>query len=91
MEIILTWVNGEKNLGRKVNLAEISKDDNPSKTPDIDSTPDNKVPGEDDIDDAPVLLVIKTGIAIALKYISLTGIIVAILGTGAIGIKKFVL
>ena len=91
VEIILTWVNGEKNLGRKVNLAEISKDDNPSKTPDIDSTPDNKVPGEDDIDDAPVLLVIKTGIAIALKYISLTGIIVAILGTGAIGIKKFVL
>ena len=74
-----------------INLAEISKDDNPSKTPDIDSTPDNKVPGEDDIDDAPVLLVIKTGIEVALKYISLTGIVVAILGTGVLGIKKFVL
>ena len=91
VEIILTWVNGENNLGRKVNVAEISKDDNPSKTPDIDSTPDNKVPGEDDIDDAPVLLVIKTGIEVAIKYISLTGIIIAIVGVGAIGIKKFVL
>ena len=91
VEIILTWVNGEKNLGRKVNVAEISKDDNPSKTPDIDSTPDNKVPGEDDIDDAPVLLVIKTGAQTILKYTSLTVIVIAILGTGVIGIKKFVL
>ncbi len=91
VEIILTWVNGEKNLGRKVNVAEISKDDNPSKTPDIDSTPDNKVPGEDDIDDAPVLLVIKTGAEIAIKYITLTTAVIGILGAGMLGIKKFVL
>ena len=91
VEIVLTWVNGEKNLGRKVNVAEISKDDNPSKTPDIDSTPDNKVPGEDDIDEAPVLLVIKTGVEIVIKYLTLTTAVIGIIGAGVIGIKKFVL
>ena len=91
VEIILTWKNGENNLGRKVNVAEISQDDNPSHTPDIDSTPDNEVPGEDDIDDAPVLLVIKTGIDIQKQYLGLTATVIAILGTGIIGIKKFVL
>ena len=91
VEIILTWKNGENNLGRKVNVAEISQDDNPSHTPDIDSTPDNEVPGEDDIDDAPVLLVIKTGREIPMTYITLSMVVVTILGTGIIGIKKFVI
>lgn len=91
VDIILTWINGEKNLGRKVNVAEISKDDNPYDVPDIDSTPDNKVPGEDDIDDAPVLLVIKTGTEIIAQYLSLSGIVIAIMGTGIIAIKKFVI
>ncbi len=91
VQIILTWINGEENLGRKVNVAEISKDSNFSNTPDIDSTPDNKVTGEDDIDDAPVLLVIKTGINTGIKYIILTTIVIAILVTGVAGIKKFVL
>ena len=91
VEIILTWINGEKNLGRKVNVAEISQDQNPSGIPDIDSTPDNEVQGEDDIDDAPVLLVIKTGTDIEIRYIILAAVVVAILVTGIIGIKKFVL
>ena len=91
VEIILTWINGEKNLGRKVNVAEISKDDNPSNTPDIDSTPDNEVPDEDDIDDAPVLIVIKTGTDVEMQYIGLATTVIAILGTGIIAIKKFVL
>ena len=91
VEIILNWINGEKNLGRKINLAEISKDENPNNIPDIDSTPDNKVQGEDDIDDAPVLLVIKTGVGITIQYISLATAIIVILGTGVFAIKKFVL
>ena len=91
VEIVLTWINGEKNLGTKINIAEISEDDNPSKTPDIDSTPDNEKPEEDDIDDAPVMLVIKTGLDINPQYSILAGVVLVILVTGTVLIKKFVL
>ena len=90
VEIVLTWENSEKNLGLKVNWAEISKDYNEyDDTPDIDSTPDNNKPGEDDIDQAPVILLIKTGEARA--YIGLTTIILVTLAGGVYIIKKFVL
>ena len=59
--ILLTWINREDNMGLKINVAEISKDYNEYGSPDIDSTPNNKVPGEDDIDDAPVMLTVTTG------------------------------
>lgn len=62
VSILLTWINREDNMGLKVNVAEISKDYNQYETPDIDSTPNNKVEGEDDIDDAPVRLIAKIGI-----------------------------
>ena len=89
VDIILTWINGDDNLGLKVNIAEISKDYNDSDTPDIDSTPDNFKEGEDDIDDAPVILSIKTGEARI--YITLAGIILVTLAGGIFLIKKFVL
>ena len=89
VKVILTWINGTDNFGEKVNLAEISEDYNDSDSPDIDSTPNNKVPGEDDIDDAPVILTIKTGIEKA--YIGFLAIILIIF-VGGIGlIKKYVL
>ena len=89
LKIILTWINGNENFGEKVNLAEISEDDNESDSPDIDSTPNNKVPGEDDIDDAPVILTIKTGVE--RLYISLI-LFVFITFAGGIGIiKRYVL
>ena len=92
VEIVLTWINNANNMGLKVNTAEISEDDNESDTPDIDSTPNNKVPGEDDIDDAPVILSIKTGVApIKIEYIGLIGASIIILGAGVVFIKKFVL
>ncbi|MBQ2937825.1 MAG: hypothetical protein IJE05_02955, partial [Clostridia bacterium] len=56
---------------------------------DIDSTPDNQVEGEDDIDDAPVLLSISTGKA--KMYIALTAIVMITLAGGIILIKKFVI
>ena len=56
VEVLLTWKNNKNNLGLKVNTAEISEDYNEKHVHDKDSTPNNKVPGEDDIDDAPVLL-----------------------------------
>ncbi|MCI8486647.1 MAG: SpaH/EbpB family LPXTG-anchored major pilin [Clostridia bacterium] len=87
--ILLTWINSENNMGLKVNIAEISKDYNEYGTPDIDSTPNNKVPGEDDIDDAPVMLTVTTGEENV--YVILSVAIFSILATGVILIKKYVL
>ena len=91
VEILLTWINGKNNFGLKTNVAEISKDYNDSNTPDIDSTPNNQKPEEDDIDDAPVILTIKTGANNTIQYITLTTIGFTILATGVVLIKKYVL
>lgn len=89
--ITLTWINNANNMGVKTNIAEISKDYNESGTPDIDSTPNNQVPGEDDIDDAPVMLTIKTGETIVTTYIILGLAITTIITISVIAIKKYVL
>ena len=89
VEVILTWINDSENFGVMDNWAEISKDYNDFGSPDIDSTPDNNKHGEDDIDDAPVLLSVQTGqIAV---YTTITMAVLAILTTGVVLIKKFVL
>ena len=87
--ITLEWENSENNLGQKVNIAEISKDHNDVNSPDIDSTPDNFKDGEDDQDDAPVILSISTGDEPI--YIVLSTTVMAILVTGIVLIKKYVL
>ena len=74
-------------MGVKINTAEISKDYNEYGAKDIDSTPNNKVPGEDDIDDAPVMLSVKTG-SEAIGYVSLAGLFLSIVGVGAYVIKR---
>ena len=89
VEVLLTWINSKDNFGLKINVAEISKDYNDSNTPDIDSTPNNKKEGEDDIDDAPVILAIKTGSEPT--YIALITGTLSMLGTGVFLIKKYVL
>ena len=89
VEVVLTWINGKNNLGTKNNIAEISKDYNDKGAHDIDSTPNNKVPGEDDQDDAPVLLSIKTGQARIYFVLGFTVLIT--LAGGIVLIKKFVL
>ena len=85
--VVLTWINSGANLGLKVNVAEISKDYNDYDTPDVDSTPDNFVDGEDDIDDAPVLLTVKTG-SQSLIYIIWAVCIATIVAFGIYDIKK---
>ena len=90
VEIILTWINSEDNLGVLINTAEINKDHNEYGVPDRDSTPGNNVPGEDDIDDAPVMVTIKTGSEIAL-YIAIALGATMILVSGIVMIKKKVL
>ena len=89
VEVTLTWINSKDNMGLKVNTAEISEDYNDKHVPDRDSTPNNKVPGEDDIDDAPVLLSVSTGAA--KLYITLGVAILVTLAGGIVLIKKFVL
>jgi uncharacterized repeat protein (TIGR01451 family)/fimbrial isopeptide formation D2 family protein len=83
--VMFKWINGKDNLGLKTNVAEISKDSDD----DIDSTPDNKKDGEDDIDEALVILSVKTGVEAV--YIVLPTIIIGMLGAGILLIKKYVL
>ena len=89
VEVLLTWINGKDNLGLKVNTAEISEDYNDRHLHDIDSTPDNKKEGEDDIDDAPVILSISTGQERI--YFTLGFAILITIASGIVLIKKFVL
>lgn len=89
VDIVLTWINGKDNMGQKVNWAEINKDDNEFDSPDIDSTPGNNVKGEDDIDQAPVLLSPATGSSPT--YVVLALGCVTIIASGVVLIKKFVI
>lgn len=87
--ILLTWKNDQNNLDLKINTAEISEDYNEYDSNDIDSTPNNKVEGEDDIDTAPVILSLKTG-QDRIYYVLIGTILLTIIGGVAL-IKKFVL
>ena len=89
VEVVLTWINSEDNMGLKVNTAEISEDYNDYGVPDRDSTPDNQVKGEDDIDDAPVLLSVSTGQVRV--YFTLGFVILITIAGGVVLIKKFAL
>ena len=89
VEIVLTWINDKNNMGLKTNWAEIYEDYNEYNSPDIDSTPGNEIKGEDDIDDAPVMLSVVTGSTTT--YITLALTAICMLATGIILIKKFVL
>ena len=89
VEVLLTWINGKDNMGLKTNIAEISKDYNDKGVPDRNSTPDNKKPGEDDIDDAPVILSIETGKAIT--YVGLGLVVLVTIAGGVFLIKKYVI
>ena len=90
--VVLTWINGSNNLGRKINYAEISKDYNDYGAPDRDSTPNNfkDVPKEDDEDGDVVMLQIKTGVK-GVAYVVAGLASMVIIAAGAFGIKKFVM
>ena len=89
VEVVLTWINSEDNMGLKENIAEISEDYNDYGVPDRDSTPDNQVDGEDDIDDAPVMLSVSTGQVRI--YFTLGFVVLITIASGVLLIKKFVL
>ena len=85
IEITFRWINGHNNLGVKTNWAEISEDSDD----DIDSTPDNFEKGEDDIDDAEVVLSIVTGVGG--HYIGVITAVLVIVAGGVLLIKRYVL
>ena len=89
VEVTLTWINNQDNMGLKVNTAEISEDYNDYNVPDRDSTPNNKKTGEDDIDDAPVMLSVSTGKV--KTYFTLGFVVLITVAGGVVLIKKFVL
>ena len=89
VQVVLKWVNGESNMNLKTNIAEISAAKNDSNTRDIDSTPDNKIVAEDDYDTADVFLAISTGTSET--YFTLVFVILTMLSTGIMMIKKYVL
>ena len=89
VDVVLTWINNENNMGVMTNTAEISEDYNEYDVPDKDSTPDNKKPGEDDIDDAPVMLSVSTGQMRI--YFTLGFIVLVTVASGVVLIKKYVL
>ena len=89
VEIVLRWINNKDNLGLKTNWAEISQDQNDYNSPDVDSTPNNQQKGEDDIDDAPVILSVVTGSMPTYTLLIIS--VLSIITTGIILIKKFVI
>ena len=92
VKVTFRWKKSSSNLGLKTNTAEISKDENERGIPDRDSIPGNKIPGEDDIDTADVLLSIKTGLTEnIIAIVGGTLVILSVLAGGIILIKKYVL
>ena len=96
IEVIFTWINDENNLGVKTNIAAITADYNEyGDAADIDSTPrdiditqyDHEQ--EDDDDYALVILTVKTGGGNS--YIAIGLVVIAIIATGIVLIKRYVL
>ena len=89
VEIVLRWKRSGENLGLKTNIAEISEDYNEKGAKDIDSTPDNKKPEEDDQDFAKIILERVTGGNLLIIPVIIA--VLGILGSGLVLIKKYVL
>lgn len=79
----------ESNMGIINNTAEIAESYNDLGLIDIDSTPANKVQNEDDLSSADVIIGTKTGEVYL--YITLTLVIISMLGVGIYLINKKVL
>lgn len=96
IEVVFTWKKDANNLGIKTNIAEISEDYNEKGSKDVDSTPDNVITEnydkqqEDDDDKALVMLEIKTG-GTQNSYIWLALVVLLIISSGIILIKKYVI
>ncbi len=89
VQIVLRWIRSDKNLGEKINVAEITVDDNQYDSPDIDSTPNNNKDGEDDQDNATVVLSVSTGSTSS--YLIGAIVFISFIGIGTHTITKYVI
>lgn len=96
LEVILTWINDEDNFGLKTNIAAITKDFNDfGDTDDIDSRPEEidkttyQTEQQDDDDLAVIILTVMTGSGAT--YFALSLAVLAIIATGVLFIKRYVL
>ena len=89
VKLVLTKTLNNNSTGTIENTAEIGSATNLEEIKDIDSTPGNKLTGEDDIGSASLIISIKTGSPI--MYIGIVLISLTILGTGIFLIDKKVL
>lgn len=89
LEIYLTMEVDEDNLGLINNTAEITQAYNDFDVEDIDSTPGNNNPKEDDFGNCDIILSIGTGRMIL--YTSLIIAVIALLGVGIYFINKKVI
>ena len=88
--LVLTRKMNGNNVGMVHNIAEIAKEYNELGLEDVDSIPDNKKDGEDDISSADVFISIKTGARnLAIAGISLG--ILGLIGLAVYEIKKHVI
>ena len=78
--VTLTKKMTENNLGLYNNTAEIYEAYNDQGLTDYDSTPGNKVNGEDDMSSADVLITLKTGEVITISVIAIIAIIGVCIG-----------
>ena len=83
--LTLTKSMTENNTGLIPNIAEIAEDYNELGIADSNSTPGNRVKGENDMGSAEVLLSIRTG---GVVYVTVGIVIVALLGTIAVVMIK---
>lgn len=87
--LIVTKSMTEENVGMTKNTAEIYEAYNDLGVEDTDSTPANKSQSEDDFGTANAIITINTGAAVV--YVTITLIMLALLGVGAYIINKRVL
>ena len=87
--MILTKTINENNTGLINNTAEISEQYNELGLPDNNSTPNNKVQGENDMSSADIIFSIKTGKVMKFIGITLSGITMIAIG-GYIIFKKVI-
>ena len=87
--LILTKTMTESNTGLISNLAELADVYNEMGADDLDSTPNNRAQGEDDLGKADVIISVKTGALV--MYVGIVIAILVIIGAGAYMINKKVL
>ena len=80
LKLVLTKEMTETNTGLTNNIAEIKESSSVNNTNDSDSVSDNKKSGEDDLGQANVIIGVKTGAAISYILVSISILLMTVLG-----------